>query len=126
MSDDNSSYADAPAAREASGDGNQNYSNFRASAQAPKDNQQVVDVSGSVLVANQGIEAGLSQTQESGEAESVLVLQLNLQQSSGEWPDKPAWVPVAFYGAVVLQDGNPISQVEILSDSLGDLTIQVS
>jgi hypothetical protein len=107
----------------ASGDGNQNYANASASAQPPVGNQQVVAVSCSVLAPRQGMEAWLSQTQESGEAESVLVLQLNLQGGTG---NNPTWVPVAFNGSVQLQDGNAITQVEILSDTLGDLTIGVA
>ena len=113
----------APAAGTASGDGNQNYANASASAQPPDGNQQMVAVSCSVLAPRQGMEAWLSQTQESGEAESVLVLQLSLQGGTG---NNPTWIPVAFNGNVELQDSNAITQVEILSDTLGDLTIGVA
>ena len=105
------------------GDGNQNYTNASASAQAPVGESQTVAVSCSVLAPSQGVEALLTQTQESGEAENVLVLQLDLQGGTG---NEPTWVPAAFNGNVALQDGNAITQVEILSDTLGDLTIPVT
>jgi hypothetical protein len=107
------------------GGGNVNYSGFSASAGPTSGGQQLVGVSGNVLVPNPGVSASLAQTRESGGSESTLFLALTLSGGASEADDHPAWVPVAFHGPVKLQGGNPVTQVEILSSALGNLTVDV-
>lgn len=99
-----------------------NYSGFTARAEPPAGGSQRVSVSGNVLV-DPAASASLSQTTESGGSESALFLQLNL--SGGGSGDPGIWVPVAFSGPVQLQGSNPITEVEITSDELGDCTVEV-
>ena len=103
-----------------------NYQDYSASAEPPSGGQQVVNVSCSVLVASYSVQAQLVPIHESGVAESVLVLQLNLNPPQHQGDDRECWVETGFSGPVKLQHGNAIHQVEIVNRQLGNLTIQVS
>lgn len=103
-----------------------NYSEYGASVQPPANRQQVVNVSCSVRVASESVQAQLVPIHESGVAESVLVLQLNLKPPQQQDDDREFWVRTGFSGPVKIQGGNSVSQVEIASQQLGNLTIQVS
>lgn len=100
-----------------------NYCDFTARAGSPSNDGQHVSVSGKVLV-DPGVSPSLSQTEEEGGSESALFLQLNL--SDGDGSDGPqVWAPVSFDRQVELQEGNPITEVEITSEQLGDYTVKV-
>jgi hypothetical protein len=107
------------------GGGNVNYSGFSATAGPAPGGQQQVDVSGNVLVPNPGVRASLAQTSESGGSEKALFLALTLSGGASEADDHPVWVPVSFNGRVKLQGGNPVTQVQILSNAIGNLTVDV-